>query len=57
MCAKLQAQLAAMQGSMTEKLVEQQSRYEQTILDLQNQVGKTSCVSFVLCLTITICLV
>lgn len=38
MCAKLQAQINDLQGTMSEKLIEQQSQYEKTIEDLHNQV-------------------
>jgi hypothetical protein len=38
MCAKLQAQLNDFQGSMSEKLIEQQAHFEKTIIELQNQL-------------------
>lgn len=39
MCAKLQSQLNAMEGKMTEKLLEQQMMYEQTIQNLNKEVS------------------
>ncbi len=39
MCARLQTQVSQIQGQMTEQMLTQQSKYEQTIASLRNQLG------------------
>lgn len=39
MCARLQTQVSQIQGQMTEQMLSQQSKYEQTIASLRSQLG------------------
>lgn len=45
MCARLQTQVSQIQGQMTEQMLTQQSKYEQTIASLRSQLGTSNSLS------------